>query len=347
MEVYIYIYCILLLIQIADFARKKQRIIALLLTGFIMTLFVGFRGETGADSTNYITFFKDSTDTIWSWKNLEKGYSEYGFYYLSVLLKSIWNNVDFYFLSISFLTITFLAKSLRRYSLYPLLGFCVYYSRFLISRDMNQIRQALAVVILIYGLHYLIIHRKRIFIFYLFVSAMIHYSSLAILPFVWLYNRKISLKCCVWLLIWSGIGGIVGGTLIKSVLTSTGNVFMLTYVNTENLGISNPVVLYQVILCILFFYYEPLLYEKQKGYYVIRNAYLYSIVLLLLTCNLGEIGGRLATIFATCEIFIIPALAYVVKPRFCGYLISLSVTTLLFALNYQKFLELPEVWSYF
>lgn len=333
--------------SIGDFLKRNQRLFFCIVVCCIMILFVGLRGKVGADSQNYITFFNEHTDTIWNWKNVGKGYAEYGFYYLSVLLKSIWNNADFYFLSISFLTIIFLVKSLYRYSLYPLLGFCVYYSRFLISRDMNQIRQALAVVILIYGLHYLIIHRKRIFIFYLFVSAMIHYSSLAILPFVWLYNRKISLKCCVWLLIWSGIGGIVGGTLIKSVLTSTGNVLMLTYVNTENLGISNPVVLYQVILCILFFYYEPLLYEKQKGYYVIRNAYLYSIVLLLLTCNLGEIGGRLATIFATCEIFIIPALVYAVKPRFCGYLICLSVTTLLFALNYQKFLEFPEVWSYF
>lgn len=347
MEVYILIYSILIFILVADFTQARQRVLTLFLIGFIMTLFIGLRGTTGADSRGYITFFNEQTDTIWDWKNVEKGYAEYGFYYLSVLLKSIWDNVDFYFWCISCLTITFLVKSLRKYCLYPLLGFCVYYSRFLMLRDMNQIRQALAVMIVIYGLHYLIIQKRKIFIFLLFVSTMIHYSSFIILPFAWLYDKKVTLKHCIWVLVLSGIFGVVGGMLIKSVLVATGNVIILTYVNTENLGIANPVIFFQVILCFLFFYYEPLLHEKQKGYYVIRNAYLYSVVLLLLTCNLGEVGGRLATIFATCEIFIIPALTLAVKPRFCGYFISLMVCIFLFALNYQKLLALPEVWTYF
>ena len=62
---------------------------------------------------------------------------------------------------------------------------------------------------------------------------------------------------------------------------------------------------------------------------------------------MGEIGGRLATIFATCEIFIIPALALVVKPRACGYFICWFLTALLFLLNFQKLMQEPEFWNYF
>lgn len=315
--------------------------------GCIMILFVGLRGNTGADSTVYIAFFNDQTDTIWNWQGLEKGYAEMGFYYLSVLLKSIWNNVDFYFLCISYLTIVLLISSLRKYCLYPILGFCVYYSRFLIIRDMNQIRQALAIVIILYAIRFLVEQNRKHFFFLLIVSSLIHYSSIVIFPFLWLYDKKINLRHCILLLIACGVCGVAGGTVIKYFLVSTGNIIALTYINTNNLGLNNPVVLYQVILCILFFYYEPLLRTRQNGYYVIRNAYLYSVVLLLLTCNLGEIGGRLATIFATCEIFIVPALAFAVKPRVCGYFICWAICAFLFALNYQKLLSLPEVWSYF
>lgn len=55
--------------------------------GLAMILFIGCRRESGADSINYINFFKYQTDTIQNWTNVEKGYSEYGFYYLSVLIK--------------------------------------------------------------------------------------------------------------------------------------------------------------------------------------------------------------------------------------------------------------------
>lgn len=347
MYIYILIHLILLSVVIADFSYKKQRLLVLMLIGFVMILFVGLRGETGADSMGYITFFNEQTDTIWNWKGVEKGYAEIGFYYLSVLLKSIWNNVDFYFLCISCLTIALLISSLRKYCLYPILGFCVYYSRFLIIRDMNQIRQALAMAIILYAIRFLVEQNRKHFFFLLIVSSLIHYSSIVIFPFIWLYDKKINLRYCILLLIACGICGVVGGTVMKYFLVPTGNIIALTYINTNNLGLSNPVVLYQVILCILFFYYEPLFRTRQKGYYVIRNAYLYSVVLLLLTCNLGEIGGRLATIFATCEIFIIPALVFAVRPRICGYFICWAICAFLFALNYQKLLSLPEVWSYF
>ena len=67
--------------------------------------FVGFRGSAGIDSPAYIDFWENNTDTFWNWEGVEKGYNEFGFYYLSVILKSIVANIDFYFFSVSALTI--------------------------------------------------------------------------------------------------------------------------------------------------------------------------------------------------------------------------------------------------
>ena len=94
-------------------------------------------------------------------------------------------------------------------------------------------------------------------------------------------------------------------------------------------------------------HFEPILKDRQKGYYIIRNAYLYSTVLLLLTCNMGEIGGRLATIFATCEIFILPALSTTIRPYLGGYIAYLLLAVLLFSMNYFKLLQAVSSWEYF
>lgn len=347
MYIYPLIYVLLSLVLFTDFCKVNQRNTILSGIAICMILFIGLRGESGVDSINYIDFFKNHTDTFWNWKNEEKGYAEHGFYFLSIILKSIWNNINFYFLSISAITIFFLIKSLKEFSLYPLLGFCTYYSRFLIIRDMNQIRQALAMVIIIYGFKYLLQDKKRIYLLCIIGAILMHYSSITVIPFLFLYKYKLSLKQATTIIVVSLIIGIIGGILLKVVLIKTGFVIFLRYINTENLGLINPVLIFQLMLCIIFFYYESILKKAQKGYYIIRNAYLYSTILLVLTCNMGEIGGRLATIFATCEIFIIPALSVIIKPRVCGYLICWILTAFLFFMNYQKLLQEPEYWNYF
>lgn len=311
-----------------------------------MILFIGLRGETGVDSQNYIDYFNKGTDTVWDWKGLEKQYAEYGFYYLSVILKSIYDNVDFYFLAVSCITVSFLVKSLKNYSLFPLFGFCIYYARFLCFRDMNQIRQALAITIVVYALRFLVENRKKKYLLWALLATTLHYSIGVVIPFVWLYDRRISFRQAFLILIGFGLIGYFGGLLLKSILVSTGYGLALTYVEIEDLGILNPVIYYQSVWCLLFFFYENKLSATQKGYYVLRNAYLYSTILLLLTCNLGVIGGRLATIFATCEIFVIPSLVYVIRPRLVGYLSLLTIISLFFYLNYLKMLAGASDWKY-
>lgn len=347
MLIYIGIYLLILLFLVADFAKEGQKHKALHVLGVLLVLFVGLRGSSGADSPVYIDFFNYNTDTIWNWEGVEKGYAEYGFYYLSVLLKSIWNNVDFYFTAISALTIFFLVKSLKEFSIYPLLGFCVYYSRFLIIRDMNQIRQALAMVVIVYAFKLLLSHRRKAFACVILAMTFIHYSSIIVLPFIWLYDRRPNLKQTIGLLTLSLVTGFLGSVVLKKLLIATGNVVFLRYVGTANLGLLNPVLIFQLGICFLFCYFEPLLKDRQKGYYLIRNAYLYSTILLLLTCNMGEIGGRLATIFATCEIFILPALATTIRPRLGGYILYVLLAALLFAMNYLKLLQVASSWEYF
>lgn len=345
MTIYIILYVLLLCSSIADFSIKRQRDIVLMVWAVILVLFIGFRGTTGTDTGTYISFFDYYTNTIDDWKTIDKQYAEYGFYFLSVLLKSILDNTDFYFLVVSILTFSFLIPALRSMSIYPIMGLIVYFSRFMLIRDMNQIRQALAIVIIIFALKYLGQHRRKIFIGLLLLATCFHYSSIIILPFIFLYRIDLTTKKAAKLFALSCIASIVIGKSLKMALTATDNVVLLTYVNTENLGLLNPVIIFQVGIFFLFSYYGNLIEKFQPYYSTIRNAYFYSLILLVLTSELGEIGGRLATIFATCEIFIIPALVKTMKPNYCGYVVFCLLAIFLFYMNFSK-LD-PYFWNYF
>lgn len=347
MTIYILIFIFLILSCILDFSLSKQKKIGLSLICFVLILFIGSRGESGTDSINYIEYFKNSTDVLWNWRGVEPEYLEYGFYYLSVVIKSIYDNVDFYFIIVSCITMLFLYKSVKRICIFPVLGICVYYSRFLILRDMNQIRQALAITIILYALLFLIEQRKRISYLLIVISCLMHYSSVIIIPFLFVCKRKITLRKMLYLLLTCAILGILVESVFKAYLISISGVKLLTYIGTSNLGLANPILYYQIFLCFMFFKYEGVLKDRQLGYYIIRNAYLYSIILLLLTSGFGDIGGRLGTIFATCEIFIIPALCKVIKPNMTGYSLSVILVTLLFGMNYLRMLQECDNWIYF
>lgn len=72
MFIYIGIYILILLFLIADFALIKQKNKVIGLLAVILVTFIGLRGNSGADSQNYIDFFNYNTDTIWNWEGVKK-----------------------------------------------------------------------------------------------------------------------------------------------------------------------------------------------------------------------------------------------------------------------------------
>jgi hypothetical protein len=353
MQIYLLLYLSIIILSIFDFADRKNKIIFVYLIGIFFIFFVGFRGKAGSrDTIGYIHYFNDYTDSIWNWKNIEKKYAEYGFYYLSVLLKSIYNHINFYFLILSCMTILPLLKSIGMFSIYPILGFNVYFARWFCFRNMGTIRAALAIAIVIYALKYLIKNKPRKYVFLVLLAMTFHYSVIIALIFILFYKTWISFKACLIYLVVCVILGIWSGKIIQNFIgdSVTSSNYLGYITGYENLGLSNPIIYYQVILCLAFFYFEKKLLKIQKGYYVLRNAYLYSTILLILTCNLGVIGGRIATIFATCEVFIVPALVSVIRPRWISYLIILLSIGIMFYMNYNKmlieFISLNVNWIY-
>lgn len=348
MNIYWYFFFILIFLSSCTYISKKKLGEYIFMTSIVFVFFIGLR-DIGGDTSGYIEWFKYNTGTLYDWADKGKhGYPEFGFYWISVIIKSFGDNATFYLIVISALTIFFLMKSLNYLCLYPILGFMVYYSRFLIARDMNQIRAALAIAIVMYALKFLIDGHKKKYIYWVLLAMTFHYSMIVALMFLFLYNKKFSLKQVLFLFLLSGIMGFYMGETIKYVMSNLGGVSFAGYVMAyKDLGFANPIIYYQCIICIIFWRYEKMLSTLQPGYYVLRNAYLFSIILLLLTANLGVIGGRLSTLFATCEIFIIPSLLKIkIRPQLVAYISIIGVLTFIFYMNFQKMLLSEDVWTY-
>lgn len=345
MTIYIVIFCILMCGSLISTNKKK----ALIISGFLLLLlsvFCGFRDTAGADSPNYIDYFYNNTSIFPVFDFSMMQYAESGFYVVSILLKSIWNNHTFYFTIIALATLIFYYKSISKFSLYPLISILVYYVRFLPFREMNQIRGALAIAIIIHALIFLANGNRRRFIIIVLLTSLIHFSSLIVLPFAFIYNIKLSIKRLIRLIIISYFAGAFFMYGLRSVLLGTENIVMLTYIGDSGLGITNPMVYYQVSLCLIFAWKHEILERIQPYYRLILNAYVYSTVILLLCMGLGVIGGRLSTIFATCEIFILPALIKIFRQRYVGRGIVTSIIILIFYMNYVRMMQEYSLWQY-
>lgn len=295
--------------------HKKYRDIVLFISCCILFVIVGCRSMEWPDTTIYADSFKN-TPTIsgYSVSDTPFGYGEVGFYFLASLIRTLTSNCTLYFIVISGITFIFLYKSLRRYSIYPLVGLCVYIARFFLSRNMMQIRAALAIAVIVYALRYVAERNFKKYFIYIVIGSLLHYSILFALPFYWFNKIPFSRKTVLMMT----VGAIVVAAMFKPLIHnmigeySTGLDIATSYTidNSEysiGKGLANPMIYIQIFILLVYTFLERKLKYIVPLYETIRNGYLYSTVILILLSSFLTLSGRLSTIFATLEIFIIPA----------------------------------------
>ena len=135
--------------------RKKQ---FLILTCVVLALGAGMRNQVvWPDTRVYTMGFQDYTPTLGSLSSIDTpfGYSEMGFFYIGVVVKTFTSNATAYLVVVSAITFFFLYLSFRKYAFYPFLGICAYLARFFTGRNLIQIRSGLAYAIILFGIQFI------------------------------------------------------------------------------------------------------------------------------------------------------------------------------------------------
>ena len=351
MERFCSLFLIISFLSILDLFRNKSYQLVLFIMLFAFVLIVGFRGTLGLDTWTYIYSWKNTPPFLYL--DLSKvyllAYSEPGFLFLSSLIKSVYNNIDFYFCIISGLTAFFLYKSICRYSyVYPLIAFVYYCARFMLFRDINQIRAAFAIAIVIFSIQY-IGHNWKKYCLLIFLATSMHYSAMIAFPCYFILRLRLSKIRIIQILVCTLVIAALSSALIREytqhLFSFYGMKESYTMDNSsysQGYGLLNPVIYYQILVLLVYTFLE----DKLRGYdlYILfRNLYLFSTCILILFSNFLVLAGRLSTIYATLEMFLFPQIFYGLtsnlRPKNLGWFALMGLCCLLFYLNYNKLLN--------
>lgn len=290
----------------------------LMVVCLVLAFMAGFRDvDTWNDTGNYTMAFEAFTPTWSQYDGKMEGvpYAEKGFYLLSVTIKTLTNNSQIYLLLVSLLTFFFLFKDFKRYATYPLLGVCIYISRFYLGRNLMQIRAGLAYAIILLGIRYVTERNWKMYFLIVFFAYLFHQSALIAIPLYFMGYIKIKKKHVVMVIACAFILTAFFTSVLQQYVTDNASDLEVTnYVTGVEVekakGLRNPLIYFQCLWLFLFTFGERKIKKYLYDYYTIRNAYLLSTFILITFSMFLGLSGRTSTCFATLEFVIIPSIMF-------------------------------------
>lgn len=333
----------------ADFGSRKHKLQLLQIACVALALIAGFRNPNWwSDTIGYNYSFTYATNSLFDYSFSDRpwGYTEKGFYFLGVIVKTFTDNPTVYFLFISCLTWIFLYKYFHKYCALPLIGLCVYIARFYSGRNMIQIRECLAIPIVLLASEHIVKREFWKFMIYVVIGYQFHRSAIFAVPLYFLNWYDFKKKHIYWGIFASFAFAFVFGGWMKN-FVSTSQFFLSmaqSYVAESSekafgYGLANPMIYYQTFLLLIFTYFEDR-FKGFKDYYFLRTAYFYSTVVLIILCDFAVLSARLSTVYATFETLIIPVILLVFKKeeRMLPALAILGVLLVFFYTNFKSYI---------
>lgn len=339
-SLYILFYLFALYAENLTVRNRKYWLMAICL---ILTYLAGVRDMSWSDTDVYVYGFNHYTPSIGELTQFSQpfGYSEMGFYYIGVVVKTLTSNVTIYLFVVAALSMFFLYKAFNKYCYYPILGVCAYISRFYLARNFVQIRAGLSYAIILVAVQYITERDWKRYFAWVFFAYMFHHSALLAVPLYFL--------CMINIKKWHIVIGIVISFIIAAfysnvvrslVADSVSDLDVATTYITEQYqrewGLSNPMIYFQTFLLFVYTFTEDRMRLTTTHYITIRNAYFYSTFILITFSCYTALSGRTSSLFATLEMVIIPSIAYsfAKNNRWLAYFVMGGALTAIFYLNF-------------
>ena len=303
-----------------DRMKEKRKTTVLICLAVICVLIIGLRNPAyWIDTMAYVESFEMTppladasiSDTIY-------GYSEKGYYFLCAFIKTFSNSTEFYLVIVGLLSMTFLFKSIRQYCLLPVLGLCIYIARYMLARDMNQMRAGLAISVVVSFCYLLVkgnIKDELKYVLICVLASFVHTSMLTAIPVVILNHVRLSKK---WIYCSVLLSFFVSATFSKQIMDFISQSDIIRDMATDYVDkqgnndkayaadLTNPMIYYQCLILFIYTFLEKKIVPLSRYYYVFRNGYFLSTIVLIVLCQYAVLSARVSTIFATFEIFMIP-----------------------------------------
>lgn len=332
---------------------SRRQIFAVAFLG-IAIICASYPAALRLDATAYIEAFLYSPSSLsdFGFDNLSNGlskYSEKGFFLLTSVIHFFTESPDVYYFMITILSFAIIYWGVTRHGIYPMTALCIYLARFMAGRNFAQVRSALAIPILILGVKYITERKLYKFLIIIFISYHLHHSALIFLPLYFLPQFKLRKIHIVGATLVAFLFALVAGDIIYDVLSHIDFVQDMAgdYVDKESgsvwlydAGLTNPMIYFQIIVLFWFTFEEKYLRRVSPHYYVMRDGYFISTLLLIMLTQFGTLAGRLSTIMATFEMFMLPMFLniYTRRSRTFIYVFIFFVCVIFFSKNISSFI---------
>lgn len=202
-------------------SRARIDNVLFFICALFMCLTCALRYETGADWENYLSYFNTCI--------ISEGEYEWGF----SLLNRIFYNITGNYYVLQFILCVFCCSVVYSYikkvSRYPLLTLFIYYTFFFLSVEMAQLRQFVAMSIIICGMPY--VAKKKIYLWLLIVilAMQFHVTAIVAFPLYFTTYKAIGWKTASVICFISIIVSIWGYTLIHGLVQLISHIGILPH----------------------------------------------------------------------------------------------------------------------
>lgn len=289
--------------------RRQEQILVSILG--LLTLSIGLRSLDWADTEVYVMSFNYAPDIFHVFQGEPYGYAEYGYYAICCFIKTFTNSWRVYLIIMAALSMWLLYKNLKEYSIVPLMGLADYIGRFILNRDMVQMRSSLVILIIMWATKYAYERKPIQYFLFVLLGYQFHHMALIAVPFYFIANVKFkNWMVIAGLLVALVLSQTIAGSIESYVDHYSQDLQYTTYTTEEYkeeaLGLRNPMIYFQTVILLLYCFCRKRLHKSMEYYEVFKSGYFYSTLILILFCNYTALSGRTSTMFATMEAFVFP-----------------------------------------
>jgi hypothetical protein len=324
---YLFLIFFLILIFIVEYKIRKQelhvtqnlQIIRWLTIGSIL-FFFGFRGFVGWDWVNYYpAFVKSPTLFSLNLKVFGQTRFESGFVLYTVIIKTIWNNYQFFvFLNTltDLLILYFVLKQFSRYSFS--LSCLVFIAMGGFYLEVDLLRNSKSIMLFLLSLKYLRDRKLGIYLLINIIGCLFHVTAVLFLPLFFFLHKEISRKVLIIIIIVGFIIFLLQIEYIRPLLfymarilgekfTALLNKYLQIDLYSKAYGFTIGL-LERIFTSLLLIKYYFVLIEKDRNNILFINAYILFFVLFMYFAEIRVIPARVGGLFSFSYWILYPAI---------------------------------------
>lgn len=328
---------IILLLVFGEDILGKYKMHALIVLGLCMALYAGLRPVGfDRDSPNYeMMFLRPESELL----------VEPFFLAINQALYAISSDVHVVLIPFAFVGIAMKLYAIKQLSPTIFLAVLIYSCNFYLLHDITQIRAGIASGLFLLSIKPMIDGQKWKALILMLIGLCFHYSSVCLLPLLFLNNKKIGRvgKYFIWAVIPLCFGMFV---MNIDLLTAIPIPFVTEKVETykilseygvvEKASILNPFPLIKIAFVFYLLYYADVIKEHVPCIYLIIKILVCSLCAYFALSSVTIISTRISEIYGVVEMIAYPCIVYTIKPKLVGQILVCIVAFIEIYFNLVK-----------